>query len=278
MDENLSWADTLRALPNWHLAVLRAGFWWGRLRREIGALEKPVLVYQMGKVGSKSIEASLHSQGVHNLHVHWMNPAAIRTLSGPPSSAFHVMRSHVIRSEVLGGLGDVRVITPVREPVGRNVSSYFQNFDRISGLPTASEISAGECRDDFLQNYPHGEPVQWFDSEIDGVLGIDVFANSFPKKRGWKVLTRGQTSLLLFKCELPDSTIAHVIQEFLDLDEFEISRKNVSSQKEYGDVYSEFKRNVALPESYLDRIYDSEVARHFYSQTELRDFEEKWSG
>ena len=52
---------------------------------------------------------------------------------------------------------------------------------------------------------------------------------------------------------------------------------NTAEDKSYADLYKAFRRELRLPDAYLDRVYGSRSAHHFYSPAELVAFRRKWS-
>ena len=67
-----------------------------------------------------------------------------------------------------------------------------------------------------------------------------------------------------------------VLSDFLNLKQFRLVQANVGEQKEYSDLYREFKK-LPLPASYLEKMYASNYARQFYTDEEMRSFSQKWS-
>ena len=84
--------------------------------------------------------------------------------------------------------------------------------------------------------------------------------------------------MLVLRCELDDRTKAQAVANFLDLDEFEIVRSNVTSEKSYAGQYAEFKQRIRIPTPLLDQMYNSKFARHFYSSEECKKFRARWTG
>jgi hypothetical protein len=173
----------------------------------------------------------------------------------------------------------LRVITLVREPVANNISMFFQLLDQYIGTDSdISDYSIDELISIFIENYAHARPLTWLDAEIKTNFGIDVFQDPFPVDQGYTIITRGRTSLLVLRCELDDRTKAQAIANFLDLDEFEIVRSNVTSEKSYAREYAEFKKRIRIPPTLLDQMYNSKFARHFYSREEIEQLSARWSG
>lgn len=91
------------------------------------------------------------------------------------------------------------------------------------------------------------------------------------------MMRENQVSLLVLKCEVEDRVKSAAIAEFLELDEFQMVRSNVSDNKPYADQYAEFKRRIHVPPALLDRMYESKYARHFYTEEERASFRAQWS-
>jgi hypothetical protein len=77
--------------------------------------------------------------------------------------------------------------------------------------------------------------------------------------------------------ELPNARKADAIQQFLEISDFQIQRRNTGQRKSYGNVYDAFKQKISLPNSYLDRMLQSRYAQHFYSTEEIEQTYNRWS-
>ncbi len=272
----------------------------------------PILVYQMGKVGSSSIRNSLFrcrdprtrlvlmSHEFHPLRERDPDRTAIE-----PESRDYLRRAiehdrrvyrgysrrrrlglrfrerfyseRIYKAYVQSGQR-LRVITLVREPVANNVSMFFQLIDQYSDAKIQrSNHDIDELIGVFLTRYLHSRPLVWFDAELRITLGIDVFQHPFPVDKGYTVISSSAIELLVLKCELDDRAKARAIAQFLDLEDFEIVRSNVTSQKPYADQYAEFKRRLRIPLPLLDELYESKYARHFYSEGERARLRARWA-
>lgn len=257
------------------------------LRSYMGFLRKlnagnPVIVYQMGKVGSSSIVQSLEAQGVYPVfHTHRLNPvnieAARRAKHGRrPEEETTSLRLYrgIIRKRRL-----TRFVSLVREPVARNVSAFFQNLEQFAGVKRgAQNIDLEPLTQQFLDEYDHAVPLKWFDKEMYEMLGVDVYATPFPRDKGYLVLREGPFDVMVLRAEAPDAVKAEALQDFLGLDHLEIQRTNVSKQKWYAKAYDDFKKRLVLPKTYLDAMYNTKYTRHFYSDEEIDRICERWSG
>jgi hypothetical protein len=106
------------------------------LRRYHRPAPPPVLVYQMGKVGSETVARSLGDEQLARsvYHLHFLTPQGLARAAEtyrehwrPDGNAHHVWDGEFIR-ERLQEAGDGEqwpVITLVRDPVARNLSAFF---------------------------------------------------------------------------------------------------------------------------------------------------------
>lgn len=260
--------------------------WWQRvqLRRELRA-GPPVVVYQMGKVGSLAVLRSLEAQGVHPVaHAHRLHPSSIRAVDlgiealNPEAARQRWQERNeglLLYDEIIARRRPACFITLVREPVGRNVSAFFQNLEVY--FPGAVPDEMDVLREGFLERYPHHLPLTWFDDEFAAALDIDVYAKPFPREEGALQLRRGPFEVLILKVELPDAQKANAIADFLSLEPFPLVRENVGAAKKYGNMYQQFKETVTLPQAYLDRMAQAKYTRHFYTDEEIDAMVARWS-
>ncbi len=240
----------------------------------------PIIVYQMGKVGSSTIFRNLESQLQQPVfHVHHLarqraeiiiSRTGNRQKSEDKLNKLKKIR-RVIAERTRAG-EPLKIITATRDPIARNVSAYFQNV----GPNFCSDL--GWLEEDFISNYPHSVPLRWFDVELKSVTGIDVFDEEFPIDQGWQVLREGGFQVLILRQENLAKTIkSGVIQEFVGARDIDLTESfNRSNAKEYSKRYAEFKEEVRLPKDLLDSLLVSKYAEHFYSKAEIATFKRKW--
>jgi hypothetical protein len=273
----------------------------------------PILIYQMGKVGSSSIRNSLfrcrdpRTRLVLMSHEYFpirnrdpdridIEPEYRDLLEREIAHEQRVYQQFSLRKRLgrrfrekfyaeriykayVHSQRRLRVITLVREPVANNISMFFQLLGQYVGTDREfSDYDIDDLAAVFVENYAHARPLTWLDAEIKTNFGIDVFQDPFPVHQGYTVISRGRISLLVLRCELDDRAKAQAIADFLGLDEFEIIRSNVASDKSYAYNYAEFKRRIRMPPTLLDQMYNSKFARHFYSGEEREQFRSRWSG
>ena len=184
-----------------------------------------------------------------------------------------------------------KVITLVRDPVARRVSSFFQNLQKHYGIDFNNEFESRNLDDIvtelntlFLEKILPGngtaqldtDPISWFDDQLKAVFDVDVYATPFPREDGYCIYEAPKASVLLLRMEDLDKCATVAVNKLLNLDAFEITRANVGEDKEYAALYRKFLDQLEIPASHLDQMYGSKMALHFYSAQELAKFRDRW--
>ncbi len=273
---------------------------------------RTMLVYTMGKVGSSTVASTLAKACPNTdiYHLHWLTEHNLRADDSlnrgyieshrrdKDSNAFrasYIWEAQILRRAIQGQLPAKRkweIVSLVREPVSRNVAAFFQNLSLFFGYELDSEIERlGEAKVTeeliklFLEHYGgksdkiamDADPLTWFDDEIRPVFGIDVFSSEFPHDPGYQVIENDRCRLLLIRLE--DLQASHIaLAEFVGVNGLSLNNQNVGSAKRYQSVYSRFKREFRAPAWYLERLYSSRYARHFYTPAEIDSFRLQWTG
>lgn len=259
-----------------------------RIRPRYG-IRSPIIVYQMGKVGSSSLYAGLRALylnvPVYQCHmlnnldaieesVRQMNPNAPPILS-------QVEIGRALRREIEQKKGTRwNLISMVREPVARNVSAFFQNLEKL--IPDALGLLANDRRDadwlsdEFINHFAHNAPADWFDSQMREVFDIDVFATPFPFERGYQTYTGSNARLLVLRYDNLNACITPAMSEFLGLNNFTLLRANVTDDKEYRDLYRRFLE-TPLPVDYVTQMYETSFAKHFWTDAERAALIARWT-
>ncbi len=226
----------------------------------------PVLVFQMGKVGSSSLEATLNGiwKGfVVHAHIEKDIPQRVINL---------VRIRRALRLPTY-------LICPIREPLSRNVSAFFQNWKRDTGIEYKIKAwSIEEVTELFLNGCRHNVFIEFFEKTFRPFTGIDVFDEDFPIERKWKVYRKNGLKALVYRSDLPRSSQLEIVSDFLSLHPplKAFIEKNISEQKEYSATYNRFKEHGFLPEVYLRIMCESRTCKHFWSKTEIEAFKANW--
>ena len=251
----------------------------------------PILIYQMGKVGSTAIQVSLNALHLPSIHTHFLSRQGLRDGEDHYSGLTHVrLPGHVSRSKKLRELMDKtwgrirwKVITLVREPVARTVSDVFQNMPAI--IPRIHSLNENEAIGN-VSNYileyfttfneENDYVCSWFDREIKDVFKLDVYAQDFRKTDGYQIYEAANADILLIKLENLSECHQTAFQDFLGIRNFELIKANVGNQKPYKRLYQTVLNRIAVPGHILDRLYATRFVRQFYATEEIYRFKTRW--
>lgn len=243
----------------------------------------PVIVFQMGKVGSTSVRASFptraHPVAVQTHHLYRPRIEAAMAWSrerGLPARA-HFFHADALARRVIEPGRPFRLITLVREPVGRSISNFFHNFEHFVGVPQeTSSHSVAELVDILVAHERRLDESRWFPREFEPALGVDVYAHPFPHDAGTLRIPAGAGEILVLRLETPDDVKERAIAEFLDETSFTLASANVGAEKDYGSRYAAFRRDARFPADFIDRKLGSVYATHFYSPAERDEIRARW--
>lgn len=228
-----------------------------------------VLIYQMGKVGSSSLEKSIeNSVHLHTLYANspcWVGEE--QRNSGIKRKMIRWIKL-LSRRMALKASKEVKIITVVREPKERNISMFFQEFCywMVSYInkynPDMRYVDNDFIFDVFEKSFDHNYYDNWFDKEIYRLTGIDIFSMNFDAEKGIGVYKNGKYKLMVLKMEKIEENKAE-IERFIGK-EVDLKRVNDGGVKWYKDLYKDFKMRVEYKEmNSLKRVSNSKTARHF---------------
>lgn len=219
----------------------------------------PIVIYQMGKVGSTALAKALKPLVSEVYQVHTLEAGrldrACKTLNasglGIPG---HLQHSKYLREQFILPPKPLRFISLIRSPLERNISAFFQELSsavvlddnlrkqlklpewmrQVTRLPIPNEWknalmerliqnkldkNLNTLIDYYLENFRHRFPLDWLDFELKEAIGIDVFEEPFDVQTGYHVYQREQFQLLLLKTELPNTDKSKIVGNFLQLEE-----------------------------------------------------------
>ncbi|MCP5096081.1 MAG: sulfotransferase family 2 domain-containing protein [Chloroflexi bacterium] len=256
-----------------------------------------VIVYQMGKVGSTTIHASLENAKLPCpiYKVHFLSDEGMahgeefhqKTLKIPWETTPHIQTSQLLRQKIQSD--DTikwKIITLVREPISREVSEFFQYvqslypelLDEDGNLEKERTFRILQTKFMFY-NPQKNYTCRWFDMEMKGMFGLDVFAHPFNTEEGYTIINHGNVELLILRLESLDQSFIRAVTQFLDLPTpIEMIKSNVRTEQKRGGVYQQVLQEFTIRESICRKIYASDYARQFYSEAEIEQFVQKWAG
>jgi len=251
--------------------------------------KSPIIVLTPGKVGSSSIYKTLKNKTKHPVyHIHRYSPGGIEKMtkifldSQRKSKPLHLIISKLLRKKLKNYNNDVFLITIVREPISRIISSFFQNTEmyknEVEGKKMEIDLQKSKALLlEIFQTDICAIVEDWFDKEIKGNFNIDVFASEYDIAKKYDILHNNNYHLLLLKMEDLDEVFPNAIQEFLNIDEpLYIENTNVGENKHYAETYQTIKKTLKLTPQVIDQIINSKYFQHFYKNIESNTIK-KWS-
>lgn len=257
---------------------------------------EPVLVYQMGKVGSAGIYHSLQSANIECSHLHYFQPWNNHIPVEEHKEYVELLQQIIHRKE------KIKIITLFRDPLARDISAFFQTIgnpvddiyrnctgsltDSIIKLlytwicPTDSFLATSglyinPIKDINLVKEDKTSVFAWFDMELKEVFNVDIYNQPFDKERGYSIIRQDNIECLVLKLEKLD--LCHdIIREFVNKKDLSILNDNIGADKEYGFLYNEIKKNISIPQELIDCYYNDTKIRHFYTEEEISLFKNKW--
>lgn len=260
------------------------------------ANRSPIFILQMGRVGSASVIVAINQayqaiqRDIPAYHSHYIGHyEQIIERASFDLSNYHYAKRDIEnidmknRAELFKYLEDqqpVKIISLVRDPIARNVSTFFFAFPEFvpdwkekeaqNLLPASTLHTIFESKRQFIQT-----AFNWFDEQIKDALGLDVYAVPFDKTRGWQVYKKGLVELLLLRMEDLHRTGEDTLRKFLHLPHLKMVKVNTGEEREAYELYRRFLTHPVSQE-YLEMTYSTKLARHFYSNEEIEQFIQRW--
>ena len=279
----------------------------------LNSTPSPLIVYSMGKVGSSTVIRSIVKSNcnIRPYQVHWLTREnmrfdeafyyrqEVRFRNTPVARRFrptYIWNAEYLLNRIKKkrrSKSKYKVVSLTRDPVARNLSSFFQNLELFFGYDIKKKA---QCKDKipvlaelqrlFQQNYVENSevlradsnPLTWFTVELGDAFNLDVYKEPFDRVDGYQLYDTPDARILVIKLEKLRDCAEFALGEFLGVSDFRLATANVASSKPYASIYKEFVSSVQLPGRYLDKLYDSQYSKHFYTDEEIHEFREYWSG
>lgn len=244
----------------------------------------PLLVYQVGKVGSSAIFAGL-KQALPDVPVYQVHhiARAESLLARERARGFKDAEHHLVTGlrlkKCIESCPELRwkVVVGVREPVRRWVSDVFQNLrERYAFLLDERGEPALDKTVAFVRESLLKEPQQrWFKDELEATFGIDVC--SVPIEKGYTVIEGKNVSCLVYKYEALGEELEAEIARFSGVQTFRLVKANQTEDTPFASAYKKVLERLRLEESVLRRLYENGAAGRCYTQCEREGFIRHWS-
>ena len=184
----------------------------------------------------------------------------------------------------------IEIITATRDPVGREISAFFQNLTAVGhpyGVGNREEVlemGVDGLIEAFHERWHREVPdtTVWFDRQFKPHVGVDVYQHPFDPEKGWTLIEENGRRILIVRFEdirrnYLDAVNAFVEPRFGTPARFSsLLARNVSEQKWYADLMRGFKEKIRFSKDLLDDQYGGRYCTHFYSTGEISDMRGRW--
>ena len=211
-------------------------------------IDADIHLFQMGKVASKSIEASLVQAGYRKLipHLHWADELAISYEDSVYDYA-EIINYDISKPRTF--------ITGVRDPVERVISGYFESLgksqvqnnisDEVLHQKLASDIS---------------KITEWFDHGY--FSKINIYDYPFDKELGYSIIKKGNITIFLYRLDSMNECWTRLSKlTGLKLRPHFVNR---SSSKQYGPKMNLLLKNKKLIRNLKEISSGARYTKHFF--------------
>jgi hypothetical protein len=257
----------------------------------IDEFNPPILVYQMGKVGSKTVAISLHQSDIeYNVyHLHALSLRQIenklKAFKDTPKFIREDIELYIDIRNIL--LKDTKIkwkiITLSRDIISQCISSFFENIkfrypelceNNNYKLPYIVKELFEKC----LLNKNYIKYLQeWFNFEFKETTGIDIYEYPYNHEKGYTIIKKDNFEVLIMRMEDLNRSFQPAINEFLGYDNISLINKNESKNKDYAFIYKLISESLTLPREYCEDLYSCQYMKHFNRTNEIGTFINQWS-
>lgn len=252
----------------------------------------PIIIYQMGKVGSSTIYNSLIHTSLANpvLHLHFLSPDLPKHRKAHKQAGIYPFPYHLYLGEATRKVISkyrnfpIKIISLVRDPIAFHISNLFQNpsFAKKLVVNDAGFINVDKATE-YLENSLKNPDTfsyifEWFDRELKTVFDIDIFEDRFPVETGYCVYSKNNVEALVIRLEDLSEKGSKAISDFLDLDNMLVLKnKNVRDKSKVKESYKQVYEKISISPYLCNQIYSSQFVKHLYSKDMIKKLTLKWT-
>jgi hypothetical protein len=241
-------------------------------RRIRSYLQPPLISFQMGKVGSSTIKDTIETDyRVHHMHTR---------------QEMELILPHIRRKAGK----KIDLITASRDPIGREISVFFQNLIApgfpygVSSRKEALHLGASGLIPHFKKMLESGgaETTIWFDRHFKPSTGVDIYEHPFDRDKGWLIIETDEWNILVVRFEDINKNYCEAVNAFVaprfgkNIRYKKMRPFNVSDDKWYSTLMKEFKSTITFNKEMFESVFNSKYVKHFYTEKEIEKMKSKY--
>ncbi|MFX0070554.1 MAG: putative capsular polysaccharide synthesis family protein [Candidatus Hermodarchaeota archaeon] len=267
---------------------------WFRIHLQNFNVTPPIIIYQVGKVGSTTVYKSLKNARLRNpvYHLHFLSDEGIKSAEEyhlgleRPVIPNHIRLSKLLRKKMDKTKGvKWKIITLVRDPIGRDISNLFESIEHFypNLVNESGNVKINEAIEFLLEMFSDFDEstdytARWFDTEINAFFDIDVYTYPFNHQKGFTIIRDKNVEIVIIRLEDLNRNFNEALTQFLNLDKpIEMCKAGIREEAVHAAAYKHIREEITIPRSVCNKIYSSKYARHFYDDNMRNKHIQKWS-
>ena len=226
-----------------------------------------IAIYTLGKSGSSSILSILQRKfSIFNVfQLHFINCDYIRQNHSDNFATRNIDKADSFLNK--HSKKKIKYISLVREPVSREISSFYQNRQLFFKDVLPNDFMA---INNLIESRGYDLALNWFDYELMKHLNFDVYSQPFDKTKGYSIYKLDtKTELMILRTDCINKTGAIALNEYLNTDIKQIKSVNVGSNKSNSMYQKQMKSQFILSDENFKKIKNSKFMNHFFKVEEI---------
>jgi hypothetical protein len=176
---------------------------------------------------------------------------------------------------------EMALVTLVREPIARSVSSFFQRHyaspvDMTAADPSPDDVAATVAElHELLPEMITSNDV-WFDRQMVGVFDVDLFDAPFDPKAGFAHYRHGPVAQAVIRSDRFDELYRPAIEPIIGHGLGSVRHANVGRAKQYRAHRRATMQAFRLTTDEIDLALSTRVLQHYFSADERDELVRTW--
>ena len=228
-----------------------------------------IAIYTLGKSGSSSILSTLQRKFlIFNVYqLHFINCEYIRENHSDDFATRNIDKANKFLRK--HSKNKTKYISLVREPVSREISSFYQNRQLYFKNVFPNDFKA---INNLIESRGYDLALNWFDYELKKHLNFDVYSQPFDKTKGFSIYKiDSNIELMILRTDYINKIGIVAINKFLNTDIKQMKSVNVGNNKSNSLYQKQMKSEFKLSDANLNKIQNSKFMNHYFTPKEIKN-------